>query len=344
MVLHVGKAWRGRLVNWVEKPSFEKIRRLLEVSERECHCKVMPTPENISVVRYNPTPYSLPIIPRPLPSDVVEREHFVVADLRRLVSRGASSSRDPTVEASSRVQGASEAFTSSSRSSSSSPLDPGRESRKGHPERPPLPVQVLGPAPWVVRIRRKGAPERRNAPKSKGEDFVPWVPTEREELQDLEEEERRERMTGLLDRYAARKKKRQVVSSSESDPAPVQSAGPSLPATDGQPVTDGSSGDLAIIIPCSPELEPTGEAEPDGAGWSESNEGDPAPLALQVIPPLDRGEEQPSKSKHKRSGLPRPHRPDQVITQNYLPPRGPEPQRVEVSAHGVEDVTPRFPV
>ena len=87
MVIHVGKAWRGRLVNWVEKSSFEKIRRLLEVSERERHCKVLLTPENISSVRHNPTPYNLPVIPRPLPPDVVEGEHFVVVDLRRLVSR-----------------------------------------------------------------------------------------------------------------------------------------------------------------------------------------------------------------------------------------------------------------
>ena len=39
-----------------------------------------------------------------------------------------------------------------------------------------------------------------------------------------------------------------------------------------------------------------------------------------------------------RSGLPKPNRPDQVITQNYLPPRGPEPLRVEISAPGVEEV------
>ena len=122
MVIHVGKAWRGRLVNRVEKSSFEKIRRLLEVSERERHCKVLLTLENISVVRHNPTPYNLPVIPHPLPPDVVEGEHFVVADLQRLVSRGASSSKDPTVEASSRVQGVgsgSGASTSSSKSSGS---------------------------------------------------------------------------------------------------------------------------------------------------------------------------------------------------------------------------------
>ena len=97
---------------------------------------------------------------------------------------------------------------------------------------------------------------------------MPWVPADSEEPQDLVEEERWERMTGLLDRYATRKRKRQVISSSESDPAPVHTVEPSLPATDGQPVTDGSSGDQAIIIPCSPELEPIRGEEPDGAGRS----------------------------------------------------------------------------
>ena len=65
-------------------------------------------------------------------------------------------------------------------------------------------------------------------------------------------------MTGLLDRYAARKRRRQVISSGKSDTTPVQTAGLSLPAANGQPTADGSSGDQAIIIPCSPELGPIG--------------------------------------------------------------------------------------
>ena len=39
-----------------------------------------------------------------------------------------------------------------------------------------------------------------------------------------------------------------------------------------------------------------------------------------------------------RSGLPRPKRPDQVITNNYITPRDPEPLRVEISALGEEEV------
>ena len=66
---------------------------------------------------------------------------------------------------------------------------------------------MAGPAPRVVKIRRKGAPGGRNAPGSKGEDFVPWVPADSEGPQDLEEEHQ-ERMMGLLNRYAAHKRKR----------------------------------------------------------------------------------------------------------------------------------------
>ena len=93
-------------MNWVEKSSFEKIRRLSEIFEQERHYKVLLTPDNISIMRRNPAPYTLPIIPRPLPSDIVEGEHFVLADLRRLISSSARSSGDPVVEALSRVQGA----------------------------------------------------------------------------------------------------------------------------------------------------------------------------------------------------------------------------------------------
>ena len=64
-------------------------------------------------LRRNPAPYTLPITPRPLPSDVVEGEHFVFSDLRCLVSSSARPSNGPVVEASSQVQGAWSASGSS---------------------------------------------------------------------------------------------------------------------------------------------------------------------------------------------------------------------------------------
>ena len=127
----------------MEKSSIEKIRRLLEISERFCHCQVLLTSENISVVRHNLAPYTVPVIPRPLPSHVVEGEHFVIADLRRLVSGNASSSRNPVIEASSRVQGAesiSRSSAFSSGGSSLSPPVPGQRTRSSRPERLLLPA------------------------------------------------------------------------------------------------------------------------------------------------------------------------------------------------------------
>ena len=60
----------------------------------------------------------------------------------------------------------------------------------------------------MVKIKWKKALKRRNVLGSRCENFVPWVPNPLDDPQDLEEEERMERTVGLLDRYAARKRKR----------------------------------------------------------------------------------------------------------------------------------------
>ena len=82
-------------MHWVEKASLEKIRRLLEVSEQERHCEVLLTLKNIADVRRSPTPYSLLIIPRSLPSEIVGREHFVTTDLLDLLTGSTPSTGDP---------------------------------------------------------------------------------------------------------------------------------------------------------------------------------------------------------------------------------------------------------
>ena len=121
----------------------------------------------------------------------------------------------------------------------------------------------------------------------------------------------------------------------ESDAAPTQSAGLSQLTTEDQSAADGSSGDRAITIPGSPEL---GLIVGSGPDQSELNEDDPAPRELQIIPPSDQGEGLQKRSEFMRSGLPRPKQPDQVITNNYIPPRGSEPPRVEITAPGEEEV------
>ena len=315
----------------MEKSSFEKIRRLSKISEQERHYKVLLTLDNISAVRRNLAPYTLPVNPRPFLLDVVEGEHFVIADLRRLVSGSARPSGGPVVEALSRVQGAwspSGFSTSPSENSSSAQPVPSRRTKSSCPERLPLPEKVAGFAPRVITIKRKGAAGQRKAPRSKGEDFIPWVSGEPEDFQDLEKEEREEKMRGLLDRYAARKRKRQVSSNNESNPA--QAEGSSLPAAE-----EGSEMQT-IVIPGSPEPGATNQMEPTGMDRIDPKEADPVPSALQVIHPSD--ESRPCRSKFMRSGLPRPPLPEWIITNSYDPPRGPEPPKVEVSVPGADEV------
>ena len=180
------------------------------------------------------------------------------------------------VEASSQVQGAwslSQLPTSSSWGPDSSSAANREVSGVSLEHVLPL-AQVALAAPRVMKIKRKKAFKRRDAPGSRSKDFVPWIPNRPDDPQDLEEEQKMEREAGLLDRYAARKRKRQVSSSGESDAAPVPSVDLGQLVTKDQPAADGSSGDRAITIPSSPELELTIGSEPER---SESNEDDPSP-------------------------------------------------------------------
>ena len=129
----------------------------------------------------------------------------MLADVLRLASSSASSSRGLVVEASSRVQG--DQSTSSDGGPGSSSSAPGRRSRGDFPGRS-LPLgQLTRAALRVVKVKRKRVLKRRNTPRSRCENFIPWVPVDADVPQDLEEEERMERTAGLLDRYAARKSK-----------------------------------------------------------------------------------------------------------------------------------------
>ena len=89
-------------MHWVERASFTKIQRLLEISEQERHHEVLMTVKNLHDLSCHPSPYSVLIIPRPLPSEVVEGEHFVVADLLSLIPGSFSSVVEEESEAAGR--------------------------------------------------------------------------------------------------------------------------------------------------------------------------------------------------------------------------------------------------
>ena len=98
-VICAGKGRRGKLVHWVERASFAKIHRLLEIFEQERHHEVLLTMKNFHDLSRDPSPYSIPIIPRPLPSEIVVGEHFVAADLLSLIPDGSSPAREAESEA-----------------------------------------------------------------------------------------------------------------------------------------------------------------------------------------------------------------------------------------------------
>ena len=93
-----GKSHRGKLVNWVEKASFKKIQRLLEISERERHHEILLTAKNLRELSCSPSPYIILVISRPLPVEIMEVEHYVIVDLLNLAPGSSSPSKTSKTE------------------------------------------------------------------------------------------------------------------------------------------------------------------------------------------------------------------------------------------------------
>ena len=143
----------------MEKASLEKIHRLLEISEQEHHYEVLLTLKNLVDVRQNPAPYSLLIIPRPLPSEIVDGEHFITVDPLNLTTGGASSSRDLDDETSSRElvsRTPSGSSTSTSGDFGSAQAAPSLGERGSSPESLPLPRKGTIFSPLVQKIKNGG--------------------------------------------------------------------------------------------------------------------------------------------------------------------------------------------
>ena len=236
-------------MEWVEKASFEKILQLLEVSEQERHYKVLLTSKNLTDVRSNPTCYNRFVIPRPPPLKVVDGEHFVNVDLLRLISGGASTSGGAEAEIAyqrSVAQSPSGPSAFNSGGSRSAQPAPRRDKGGSPPERLPLPSRGGKFAPRVLKVKKKKAAGRVNAPRTQVRDFIPGVCPESSQTPDSEEENEEER-TWLLDRYVVKKQKRQEDAARQADATSDQAVGSS------RPTTSSSLEEQAIIISSSPE-------------------------------------------------------------------------------------------
>ena len=79
---------------------FLNISRWLEINERESS-ELLLSVKNSQKLGSSPFPYIAPVIPRPLPREVIGGEHFVVANLLKSVSGRSSqvgSAREPQAE------------------------------------------------------------------------------------------------------------------------------------------------------------------------------------------------------------------------------------------------------
>ena len=151
----------------------------------------------------------------------------------------------------------------------------------------------------------------KSTPGAQVEDFIPWVRPEPNWPSALEEEEDEEEMRGLLDRYAARKRKRQEDAEREAD----RDEGSNwLP-------TDGGSEMQAIAIPGSPETGSNDQPGPEDIARGEPRESTPIPPTLQVVHPPDQLESCPSNAKLALPGRKRPLPPNRILLNSYLPPR-----------------------
>ena len=145
-------------MHWVERASFAKIHRLLEISEQERHHEVLLNVKNLHDLSRHLYPYSVPIIPRPLPLEIVEGEHFVAADLLSLIPSGSSPAREAESEATGRELVISTQSTQpSSTSEDSGPAPQAAEQVEGggRSERSPLAIKDSCLAPRALK-KKKG--------------------------------------------------------------------------------------------------------------------------------------------------------------------------------------------
>ena len=160
------------------------------------------------------------------------------------------------------------------------------------------------------------------------EDFIPWVRSEPSQPSLKEEEEEEEEMTGLLDRYVARKRKRQEEAKLEAERA----EGSVLPPM------DGGSEIQIIVIPASPEMGSKDQPGSEDIAREEPREEAPIPPALQVVHPPERPESRSGAAKLFLTGQKKLLLPDWILLNSYLPPRDPALVMEEVAVPGPDDI------
>ena len=237
-------------MHWVERDSFAKIQRLLEIFEQERNHEVLLIVRNLHDLSRHPFPYSVTIIPHPLPSEVVESEHFIAADLLSLIPNRGSPTRKAESEAAGRelvIRTQPVQASSASEDSGPTPQVSGQVERGSRLERPTLAIKDSRPAPRASK-KKKGTLRRQKVVGARVGDFIPWIPPISRRSPGLEEEEEEEEMSSLIHNFAARKRNRDATLKQAANAPPEMLGG------SGQPRSDEGSKAQAIVISGSPEM------------------------------------------------------------------------------------------
>ena len=78
---NAGTDKKGRVVEWVEKTSFDRLNKLFEIIAAEMHHQTLLTARNLLAVVREPQAYVTNILPGKLPKKVVPGKHFIFKDL-----------------------------------------------------------------------------------------------------------------------------------------------------------------------------------------------------------------------------------------------------------------------
>ena len=203
------KSQRGRLVNSVEKVSFKKIQKLLEIFEGERHHEILLTARNLHELSRSPSPYIIPVIPRPLPIEIVEGEHYVIVDLLNLAPGSLSPAETYETETVGRelvINIRPEQPYLVREDSGLVPQASKKVDRGSRLERLPFMKKVSRPTPQASKKGRR-VPERLRAPGAGVEDFVPWVSPISSCPPASEEEEEEDEMVDHVYNFDAWKRK-----------------------------------------------------------------------------------------------------------------------------------------
>ena len=159
----------------MEKARFKKIQKLLEISEREWHHESLLTARNLHELSRSPSPYIIPVIPHPLPIEIVEGEHYVIVNLLNLAPGSLSLAKTSEIETVGRelVINTQPGQPSLSREDSSLISQSSKEDDGGSRfECLPLVKKGSRLAPQASKKGRR-VPERPKTPEAGVEDFVP---------------------------------------------------------------------------------------------------------------------------------------------------------------------------